>query len=54
LTGQPCCDWCGKPAVILTYRTLYVDTEFENTSKYFECEACSQKRTEDLTTEEMI
>ena len=41
------CDWCGRPAVTKTYRTLNVDTEFEQTSSYCECKECSR-----LTTEE--
>ena len=36
------CDWCGRPAVTRTYRTLYSDTEFAQTSSYFECAECSQ------------
>lgn len=34
------CDWCGKPAIIQTYRTLYEGTEYEQTSSYFECVKC--------------
>ena len=37
------CDWCGKPAVTMTYRTLYEGTEFEQTSKYCECSECAEK-----------
>ena len=40
------CDWCGRPASIRRYRTLYADTEFEQTSSYLECEECSALATE--------
>lgn len=36
------CDWCGQPAITVTFRTLYKDTEFENTGNYWECIRCSQ------------
>lgn len=42
------CDWCGRQAVTKTYRTLNVDTEFEQTSSYFECAECSQMATSDV------
>ena len=45
----PSCDWCGAPAVCSSYRTLYVDTEFENTSRFFECASCAGKSTAELT-----
>lgn len=45
----PHCDWCGKRAVTRTYRTLYEDTEFEQTSSFFECAACAVKPTSELT-----
>lgn len=44
------CDWCGKEAASVTYRTLYEDTEFEQTSKYRECPACAALNTKDLLT----
>jgi len=39
------CDWCGKPAAHITFRTLYEGTEFEQTSKYHECERCFRSAT---------
>ena len=36
------CDWCGRPAVVNTYRTLYEGTEYEQTSSYFECAECNR------------
>lgn len=45
------CDWCGAPAEFTTYRTLYEDTEYEQTSRYYECAACHQKATNDLISE---
>lgn len=39
------CDWCGKPAITVAYRTLYTDTEYEQTSRYYECKKCSQLAT---------
>ena len=46
-TNRLCC-WCGAPAEFSTYRTIYVDTEYEQASRYFECAACHQKATKDL------
>lgn len=43
------CDWCGRPAIIKTCRTFYEDTEFEQTSSYFECEECARKSNADVT-----
>lgn len=43
-TNRLCC-WCGAPAEFSTYRTIYVDTEYEQASRYFECAACHQKAT---------
>lgn len=45
------CDWCGAPAEFSTYRTLYVDTECEQTNRYFECGACHKQATKDLILE---
>lgn len=42
------CDWCGRPAVTKSYRTLNEGTEFEQTCSYFECEECSRLATEDV------
>ena len=42
------CDWCGKPATIMTYRTLYENTEFEQTTRCFECDECASMPTEEL------
>lgn len=44
-SSRPLCDWCGKKAVTVAFRTLYVDTEYEHTSKYFECRKCARKPT---------
>ena len=30
---------------------IYVDTEYEQASRYFECAACHQKATKDLISE---
>ena len=49
-TNRLCC-WCGAPAEFSTYRTIYVDTEYEQASRYFECAACHQKATKDLISE---
>lgn len=44
------CEWCHRrPAVIKAYRTFYADTEFEQTSSYFECEECARKSNADVT-----
>ena len=45
---NPTCDWCGRPAVSGTYRTLYENTEIETTSYYFECEHCCSLDTNSL------
>lgn len=47
------CDWCGRRAVTSTYRTLYEDTEFEQTSQYFECAECASKPTKDIIAKEI-
>lgn len=46
--GTRRCDWCGKMAVTRTYRTLYEDTEFENTSSFYECAECAAKPTSEI------
>ena len=46
--SPPLCDWCGRPAVLSTYRTLYENTEFEQTSQYYECEECAKLQTASL------
>lgn len=38
---QYSCDFCGKPAVISAFRTMYEGTEFENTGKYHMCKRCA-------------
>ncbi len=42
------CDWCGKPATHLSYRTLYENTEAEQISKYHECDSCFFLKSEEL------
>ena len=44
---KPVCHWCGKPAVVVLWRTLYAGTEYEQTSKYAECAECSVKKNEE-------
>jgi len=46
--NTPCCDWCGQSAAQVSYRTLYEDTEFEQTSRYNECSDCAILSTKDL------
>ena len=38
--STPLCDWCGRPAITKTFRTLYEGTEGEQTSAYCECAEC--------------
>lgn len=45
---QSLCEWCGKRAVTISYRTLYVGTVFENTGRYCECVKCSRLGKESL------
>lgn len=45
---QCCCDWCGDKAETTSYRTLYENTEFEQTSRYNECADCAALSTEAL------
>lgn len=47
----PRCDWCGRPAIVRTFRTLYPDTEAEITSSYFECAECAAKDSQVLCNE---
>lgn len=42
------CDWCGRPAVTRNYRTLNVDTVYEQTGLYFECTDCCGRATDDV------
>lgn len=44
--NHPLCDWCGGKAITSRYRTLYEETEYEQTSQYFECRRCSRLPTD--------
>ena len=42
------CDHCGKPAICARYRTMYANTQFEQTVKCFECDNCMNKSDAEL------
>ena len=47
-SNQHLCDWCGTLANCISYRTLYPETEYEQTGKYVECERCAGTATQSL------